>query len=425
MVDNITFFFPYRIISGVPITFANCANYLLSNSKIKVNIIDYEGGVLIRNCNKNNKLNFIKFEDFKACIIDFDTYLIIQGGLPYKLRNELSIGNKVKIIQWVAHEYNLVPFTSHISFFRQLQERYFFMYKIFFLINYKKMNLLSTWIQKMINRGAIAFMSKKMFDVTSKYLTINENLIKFSYLPLMSDGKTLYSEEKIMYKSKKIHKRINMAWLGRIGDFKIHILNYTIKKLSYLSELKKINIKFYIIGDGSFKNILNVNCQNEYFRIIDLGLMEKNKSDEFIYNKIDVILGMGTSSIDGGRVGLPVILLDQSYIKISKDYVFRFLHKTKNYDLGHPITNSDFKKGNSSIEIIVNKIIKDYKLLSDKSYKYFRDNHSTKNSVNHLFKLIKNKSFYYYDEIDKELLEIGLFRKLYLWYLKNIKKSYY
>ena len=92
---NITFFFPYPHISGIPVLFSNLTNYLLRDNQHEINVIDYRNGALIRSCAASPRLNFIEFKDFENCIIDFDTHLIIQAGLPSKLRKELKISGVV------------------------------------------------------------------------------------------------------------------------------------------------------------------------------------------------------------------------------------------------------------------------------------------------------------------------------------------
>ena len=422
-INNITFFFPYPYISGVPVLFSNVTNYLLANSSMTINIIDYEGGALIKNCNKNKKLNFIKFEDFKDCLLDFDTYLVIQAGLPYKIRNELKIGNKVKILQWGAHEYNLIPFVSQINFIRKLQEKHSFFYKIIFLINYKKMKALKKWLTKMIDRGAISFMTKQIYLNSKKYIGLSDD-IKEHYLPNLASGITEYSKKTINQNSQKVKTKLDIAWIGRIGDFKIHILNYTIEKLSIQALNNKTFINFHVIGEGEFSNELNLNLENKYFKITNKGKLDKREVDIYLLENIHVVFSMGTAALDGARIGLPVVLLDQSYIKVKDGYIFRYLFDTKGLDLGHPMIDSDFKIGNNSIDIILKDITDNYITLSNKTLKYFNNNHSVEIVTKKLISLLENQS-YYYNEIDKELLKLGLFRKLYLYYLKKVKKSYY
>ena len=423
VIKNVTFFFPYKQISGIPVLFSNIANFLIKNSKINVNIIDYKDGALIRNCIAHERLNFIEFKDFLPCKINFNTCLILQAGLPYKLRKELIIGEKVKIIQWAAHEFNLVPFISRFNYIRKIQEKYRIVYTLFCIINFKKFNTLKQWIPEMINRGSIVFMTQCIYETTREYLNFKEpNNINF--IPNISDGLFEYNKESVNRKAEEVKVIIEIGWIGRLADFKIHILNYSICSLSKLANKKKIKINFHIIGEGEFDNLLSLNLENEYFSIINVGSLEKNQVDLYLEDNLHCLFSMGTSAIDGARLGLPIVLLDQSYLPILNDYKFKYLFNATGFDLGHPVTSNDFESGNDSLNKIIDDLVNDYYNISTKCLNYFNKNHKIDIVVNNLLELFQ-ENYYSIHEVPKEIYRQGIFRKLYLFYLKKVKKSYY
>jgi hypothetical protein len=422
-MKSITFFFPYPYISGVPILFANIANYLLENSDIEINIIDYSDGALARTCNKSFKLNHIIFEDFKPLHLEIETLLVLQAGIPYKLRNELIIGDKVKVLQWAAFEYNLVPYIYQVNAFRKLQEKYFALYLIFWYLDLGRAKALSKWVKDRIEEGSVVFMSRKMYEVTAKYLRFPES-DKMTFLPLVSGGVTQFTSSVIDRKIAEIEETVEMAWVGRIGDFKVHILNYTILQAAAWAEKLKRKTRFHIIGDGEFGDILDTIISNNYFSIINVGGLEKNDSDKYTLDHVHILFAMGTSSIDGARVGLPVVLLDYTYTPVKVPYVFRYLHHTKNYDLGHPITDSDCKEGNNSFDILLGDIVSNYAFISSQCLEYYNVNHSTKETAKKLIQLGESKG-YYVKDIPPILTKTSIMRRAYLLYLKNIKKKYY
>ena len=421
---NITFFFPYPHISGIPVLFSNLTNYLLSDNEHDINIVDYKNGALIRSCKPSPKLNFIEFKDFEDCILDFETHLIMQASLPWKIRQELKISEKVKIIQWAAHEANLVPYLSRFNFIFKIQNSNLFIHKFFRLINNKAYNTLSSWVSLMIDRGSIVFMTQEIYNNTIKYLFL-ESTHSVSYLPNFSFGEIGYKEKVILSKSKKIRQELDLCWVGRIADFKLHILNYSISNLSEYALKSQVKIKFHIIGTGEFTKILRLDCQNRYFEIINVGALEKESVDKYLEEKIDAMFSMGTSALDGARLGLPVVLLDQSNSEIKDGYIFKFLFASTGFDLGHPVGDLDFEIGNKSLAIIIDGLILNYIGLSNKTLDYYFENHSIEAVSTKLLHLIDNNYFYGVDEIDRPLLGADLFRKLYLFYIKNIKKSYY
>jgi len=422
---NITFFFPYPHISGIPVLFSNLTNYLLETYKSVVNIIDYKDGALINSCDEHPRLNFIEFKDFEKCIIDFETHLVLQGGLPNKLRQELVITNKVKIFMWAAYEFNFVPYMSRIRVISNLQRSNLLLHNLFRLLNYKNYRVLSEWVIKMAERGSISFMNKPIFETTVKYLFIKNEIHSVKYLPNFGLGNIEYSKRRIVQKSNEVKKSINLCWLGRIADFKVHILNYSLVELSKLARIKNSSIIFHIIGSGEFEDKLMLKCQHEFFKIIKVGRLEKDQVDKYLFKNIHGIFAMGTSALDGARLGLPTILLDQSYSKVNEGYIFKYLFNAESFDLGHPITNLDFKKGNDSLEKIIEGFKEEYKNLSDKTIKYFNNNHSINIICNKFLNKIDGPEYFQYHEIDKRLLKLGLLRRLYLLYLEKVKKTYY
>jgi len=117
-------------------------------------------------------------------------------------------------------------------------------------------------------------------------------------------------------------------------------------------------------------------------------------------------------------------LLDYSYSEIKGPYVFRYLYDTRDYDLGHPLTKADFIKKNESLKIILNELINQYEEKSQLTISYFKGNHSVETVVEKLLHFFET-NYYFHTEIPALLRERSLSRKAYLWYVKNIKKTYY
>jgi len=118
------------------------------------------------------------------------------------------------------------------------------------------------------------------------------------------------------------------------------------------------------------------------------------------------------------------VLLDQSLKEIKKDYIFKFLFDSKGFDLGHPVSDLDFETGNKTLETIITDLVLNFENISNKTLEYYNKNHSIESVSSKLLNLLNN-SCYHLSEIDKPLLKNGLLRKIYLCYLKKIKKSYY
>ena len=163
-------------------------------------------------------------------------------------------------------------------------------------LNYKNSKILSEWINSMVNKGNIVFMTKITYKTTKKYLGLSDGS-HVSYLPNFSSGDTSFSSVTIKKKMNEVQKSLELAWVGRIGDFKIHILNYSISSLNKLAEEMKILIRFHIIGSGEYESLLNLDYNNKYFEIVHLGELEKREVDIYLENNIHALFSMGTSAL--------------------------------------------------------------------------------------------------------------------------------
>ena len=267
-------------------------------------------------------------------------------------------------------------------------------------------------------------MTNYIYETPKKFLKLDENLTP-SFLPNFSFGELIYDKNLIVKKSIEAKLILNIAWVGRIVDFKVHILNYSLRSLSKYSEKNKRKIVFHVIGDGPAHSLIEFNYSNSFFKIINVGRLNKNKIDNYLQENIHSVFAMGTSAIDAARLGLPVVLLDQSFTKITNDYVFRYLYNAIGFDLGHPLIKSDFQNNNNSIDIIINDLSNTYVEVGNKCYNYFKNNHSIEIVINKLLQSLKNNNYYTIDDIPKKMRIQGFLRHLYLFYVQFIKKKYY
>jgi len=85
-------------------------------------------------------------------------------------------------------------------------------------------------------------------------------------------------------------------------------------------------------------------------------------------------IGMGTSALDGAKMGIPTILIDASYNDFSSDYKYRWIFQTNELVLGEMINPKTIEfQGNYSFSEIIKLLQNEYEILSDKCYNYVLD----------------------------------------------------
>ncbi len=125
---HLTFLFPYKEVSGVPVLFSTLANHL-SAQGIKVTIIDFADGYMAQRTKDNPAIERRVFETGKPFPIGPDTLLIMQSILPYAMRPELNIDPATPVIFWHLFPYNLVNVLLPLPGVRHLQFKYKKAYK--------------------------------------------------------------------------------------------------------------------------------------------------------------------------------------------------------------------------------------------------------------------------------------------------------
>ena len=401
-MKTVAFYFPYYEVSGVPVLFSNLADYFSKNYQFKISIIDFEDGYMSNSLSENNKIEKIIFETSKPLLIDVDI-VIMQSILPFAMRPEINFSNNTRIMFWNLHPDNLTP---NLFPFAIVSKYYPNIYRIILSIFWnKKLKLMKEFVKNAIQLNSLSFMDSANLNNTNFFLSTEINNV--SFLPIAcSNG--IKREDVI----NKDFVELNFSWVGRICDFKIHILNYLILRLSEVAKNLQLKINLHIIGDGPEMRNLNTKSHlHTHFRITFVGRLTKEKTDSYLYSEIDINASMGTSVLESAKFGIPSIVLDFDYKVINKKYKFRWLHETVNYDLGHLINKENLVNKNHELIDMTNEFINNRKKLSERSYNYYLSNHSLVSVSDKLKKqIIKSKLTI--NDINPELLKKSIFRRL-------------
>ena len=167
-------------------------------------------------------------------------------------------------------------------------------------------------------------------------------------LPLFS-GKSKYIDK---FDKKSDFSHLNAVWVGRLTDFKIHSLNRVIEDLSETSRNKRQKVSLTVVGSGNYYKKLNSQEENNFFSINLINKILHSKLENFLA-KFDVLFAMGTSVLDGARLGLPVVCLDYSYKKIHKGYKYKYFHEMIGYCTAERIESSSYNEGANTMSKIL------------------------------------------------------------------------
>jgi hypothetical protein len=204
-----------------------------------------------------------------------------------------------------------------------------------------------------------------------------------------------------------------MAWLGRLSDFKIHILLRTLERASAYAARTRQAIVFHVVGDGPEEaRIAGGQYEHEWFSIVRAGILVNEALDEYFVTNVDLLAAMGTSALEGARLGVPTILLDVSYGAVPASYRFRWLHESDRFTLGRLIDHRMLEPGNDSLAQIIEAARRTPAVFSALAHHYCREHHALA-AVGARFVDVAAGVSFRWAEIDPALRRKGLIRSAY------------
>ena len=238
----------------------------------------------------------------------------------------------------------------------------------------KLLRKLKQFVEILLSNHGLYFMDKSNLELTEKYLYLK--IINRQFLPVPAD----FVNNEVNYRAKKqLDEIVKFGWIGRLCDFKSYILIYAIQCLNNIAcNFEGRKFQFHIVGSGPMESyIKRAVSKCDSVEIIYHGYLPHKQIDNFLKD-VDILFAMGTSALEGAKLGIPTILLDPILKKVKGDYVFRMLQDTDEYDLGHFISNKDFIRNNTSLNDLLVNIFQNYETVSNDVLTY-----SSLNLFNH------------------------------------------
>lgn len=408
---KLSFFFPYKELSGCPVLFLNIAHKIIElyGDDYEISLIDYRDGYMATHVTNSSRIQIIPFDDGKILSVDTD-YLIMQAYLPEAIRPELVISNNTKVLFWMLNPWNYLPVVMPFNFFPHFTEEKVTLYskilRCFYPITF---NRAKGFISYMIEHNSTVFMNRSDLPFVEK--TYSYDNLNPQFIPIASS-------DAHNHKCFKNSEYLNMCWVGRLCSFKIEILNYTMQRAYEYANKSKKKVVFHVIGTGELAHLL-YDKESNYFKIKKLGSMAKEDLDQYLLDNIDINFAMGTSVIESAKLGIPSVKLDASNGEIPNTYRFTWFHNAEGYDIGHVIDESDCDGKGVEIKDLVGEFYDDNEELSNKAIahyeKYFSLSMVTRMIVSHMPSITTT-----WGEIPAKFKKRGLVRSLYYRYKYGI-----
>jgi len=391
---KIIFCFPYKKgAGGVNMMFMRLASYL-SKQKYDVALVDYIDGDMAKNKDKN--VDLIPYFDDNEVLIPTNSILIFQTMTPWSLYPSLKIQDSTHIFFITTLPANFYPVLPGVL--RNIMYEGGIIAKLFWstlLLNeYKKSKKFLKFIEVKNSHALLDL------DIVCNLMkSLDTKIDNPKLLPLFSQD---VEENEFLKKDIKDSNILNFGWVGRLADFKINILNHTMQNAFEYANSEKERINFVVVGDGEYSDQLFAE-ESEYFSIAKISYVKPSELNHFMLT-LDMLFAMGTTALDGAKLGVPTVRLDYSYSQIPKNYKYKFFHEVRGYSMGERIESSCFANGLHDFEDLINIFNQDEKQLSELGFDFYKSHHSIDSSSNLLLNYIQESSLRWSDLIDNNLM---------------------
>jgi hypothetical protein len=372
---SVTFFFPYREVSGVPVLFARMAEYLAGRPPggPAVSIVDYPDGCMATRLANDRRINFVPFHDGLPLEVPGDTTLVMQSILPYTMRPELRINRAANLIFWTLYPFNLVPTLVPTKWCRDFQAKHEGLNRLVMTtIGSRLRTQLAATILGLASKQSLWFMDGTTLSSTTHRLGID--LPNPVYMPVpCTDPLTPPPTRRL----RAGNSALTVAWLGRLADFKTPILIHTIEQLAAYARRRRRKVRVLIVGDGPDRSrVLQAIPSGGFVSADCLGVVTGSALEDVLVAETDLLVAMGASALEGAKLGIPTLLLDVCYGRVARDYRFKWLHEVANHSLGEVLGPRSSSLGAHSLEEAIDEIDTNALTLSQRTLRYFNENHS-------------------------------------------------
>ena len=378
-----------------------------TTSKQAVVFVDYKDGVMADMLKSNEKITLIEFKDGQPTETVKDTTVIMQSILPNTVRPELNLYHNTKILFWTLFHYNLVPDFLPVKGLRQIHHNSPFFKGLDSIIKKKYYKNLNLFVRKLHEKSSIYFMDNSTYEITNDALKLN--ISDPNIIPICI-GESEKNKNQVIKQDKPT---FNVCWVGRIEDFKTSILQYSINEVKRYADHSGSKIQYNIIGYGRDVEKVKSNIGNsEHFTANFIGEMNVNSLNDYLIKNVDLLMSMGTSALEGGKLKIPTILLDASYEEIPNDYKFKWLFNSDGSNVSQFIHSTSFENNGQSIDKIIKSVTDGQDNLGEKCFIYVKNNHNINAVSNKLLAGVTKASFTWGD-INPQLLKKNKIREIY------------
>lgn len=405
-VPKLFFCFPYRGVGGVPLLFLRIAEELAARRKAETYLVDYADGFMAKH-RKEGLSYFIEYREDIEVHIPSDAVAVFQSMTPWSIFPALKLSPQTRVLFWNCHPFNLVPTLPGLR--RQMQSNVLFGQIILSTVLRIYRDKMLRLVRLMLSRRALVFMDRGNVITTEHYLGL---AIPYPvYLPIPAP--TPVRLKTTPARNFQVDG-LRVAWIGRVVDFKYHILKKTLCELNRLQLELDLRIEVTIVGSGDYSKNLRADPQAmNRIGVHFIDHIAPHLLDDFLVDEVDILMAMGTSALEGAKLGTPTLLLDVAYGEVPSGYLFQWLHERKGFSLGDVLGPEHIVPGNHSLADRLREALGDYMAVSARAAEHFKKFHALPSVADELLSFTHGTTCTYGDLASAKLVERGFIYSIF------------
>lgn len=364
-----------------------------------VALVDYPDGAMAQN--KDADIELIPYFDEQDVLLPSNATVIFQTMTPWSIFPSLRINPESNVFFITTLPANFYPVLP--GFLRNRMYEGGILAQFFWhTVLWNEYGKTKRFLNLIESRNAHALLDSDI--VCNLKQSLGETIPLPKLLPLFSDDTRTNS---YLDKTRNDTDTLALAWIGRLADFKITILNRVIRDAFDYANAHHQKIDFTVVGNGEYETHL-IDLKSDFFNIIKIPYIAPAELSTFIL-KLDMLFAMGTTALDGAKLGVPTVRLDYSYSAIPEHYRYKFFHEIQGYSMGERIDSACFQNGTHPFDEIMSALLDKREDLSRKGYDFYHAHHTLANSAQLLIEYVIGSSLQWKDLSEHKLLNSFLF----------------
>lgn len=290
--------------------------------------------------------------------IDKDVCLIQHLSSQPTLAHSLTLSPSSTVMFWSIHPFNIFTFFKFTPFYTRVP--YGLARVVSRYLERDQWHTVRRWLVDANRLGGLYYMDGSNLAPTLALGLLQDRL---PFLPIPMYDKAVVKE------SKSDMQKIQVAWIGRVTGEKVHSFRHLVYAIAASAYASKVVLHVVGYGDLSVLDTVQV------FDIVNHGIVGGDDLDKLLLGQIDVVVAMGTSVLESAVIGIPTALTDVSNRAFPKDYRYKWIYESKDFDLG---TNAKDADGDLSMDDIleVGRDDDQWRSVGKLCRQYVREHHS-------------------------------------------------